>query len=117
MSQISKCPKLRVVSGYWEALGEVSELRYKNLLYISSKRSYCNISDNSMINATLSSMFSCLLITFSILYSLYLEFHHFMADSYISGSVIHYEEERFMLNGSGFPSAVQAPVITTNLQY
>ena len=40
-----------------------------------------------------------------------------MADSYISGSVIHYEEERFMLNGSGFPSAVQAPVITTNLQY
>ena len=42
MSQISKCPKLRVVSGYWEALGEVSELRYKNLLYISSKRSYCS---------------------------------------------------------------------------
>ena len=41
MSQISKCPKLRVVLGYWEALGEVSELRYKNLLYISSKRSYC----------------------------------------------------------------------------
>ena len=43
MSQISKCPKLRVVLGYWEALGEVSELRYKNLLYSSSKRSYCNI--------------------------------------------------------------------------
>ena len=42
MSQISKCPKLRVVLTYWEALGEVSELRYKNLLYISSKRSYCN---------------------------------------------------------------------------
>ena len=41
MSQISKCPKVRVVLGYWEALGEVSELRYKNLLYISSKRSYC----------------------------------------------------------------------------
>ena len=41
MSQISKCPKLRVVLGYWEALGEVSELRYKNLLYSSSKRSYC----------------------------------------------------------------------------
>ena len=42
MSQISKCPKLRVVLGYWEALGEVSELRYKNLLYSSSKRSYCS---------------------------------------------------------------------------
>ena len=41
MSQISKCPTLRVVLGYWEALGEVSELRYKNLLYSSSKRSYC----------------------------------------------------------------------------
>ena len=42
MSQISKCPKLRVVLGYWEALGEVSELRYKNLLYSSSQRSYCS---------------------------------------------------------------------------
>ena len=41
MSQISKCPKLRVVLGYWEALGEVSEMRYNNLLYSSSKRSYC----------------------------------------------------------------------------
>ena len=45
MSQISKCPKLRVVLGYWEALGEVSELRYKNLLYSSSKRSYCRAVD------------------------------------------------------------------------
>ena len=43
MSQISKCPKLRVVLGYWEALGEVSEMRYNNLLYCSSKRSYCTI--------------------------------------------------------------------------
>ena len=42
MSQISKCPKLRVVLGYWEALGEVSEMRYNNLLYCSSKRSYCS---------------------------------------------------------------------------
>ena len=42
MSQISKCPTLRVVLGYWEALGEVSEMRYNNLLYCSSKRSYCN---------------------------------------------------------------------------
>ena len=41
MSQISKCPTLRVVLGYWEALGEVSEMRYNNLLYSSSKRSYC----------------------------------------------------------------------------
>ena len=45
MSQISKCPTLRVVLGYWEALGEVSEMRYNNLLYSSSKRSYCS-SDN-----------------------------------------------------------------------
>ena len=43
MSQISKCPTLRVVLGYWEALGEVSEMRYNNLLYCSSKRSYCII--------------------------------------------------------------------------
>ena len=42
MSQISKCPTLRVVLGYWEALGEVSEMRYNNLLYCSSKRSYCS---------------------------------------------------------------------------
>ena len=42
MSQISKCPTLRVVLGYWEALGEVSEMRYNNLLYSSSKRSYCS---------------------------------------------------------------------------
>ena len=45
MSQISKCPKLRVVLGYWEALGEVSEMRYNNLLYSTSKRSYCNDRD------------------------------------------------------------------------
>ena len=43
MSQISKCPTLRVVLGYWEALGEVSEMRYNNLLYSSSKRSYCTL--------------------------------------------------------------------------
>ena len=29
---------------YWEASGEVSELSYKSLLFISSKRSYCSIS-------------------------------------------------------------------------
>ena len=46
MSQISKCPKLRVVLGYWEALGEVSEMRHNNLLYSSSKRSYCSTSKN-----------------------------------------------------------------------
>ena len=54
MSQISKCPKLRVVLGYWEALGEVSELRYKNLLYSSSKRSYCNMTLHIL------KMFECL---------------------------------------------------------
>ena len=41
MSQISKCPKVTVVLTYWEALGDVSELRYKSLLCFSSKRSYC----------------------------------------------------------------------------
>ena len=42
MSQISKCPKVTVVLTYWEASGDVSELRYKSLLYFSSKRSYCS---------------------------------------------------------------------------
>ena len=41
MSQISKCPNVTVVLTYWEPSGEVSELRYKSLLYCSSKRSYC----------------------------------------------------------------------------
>ena len=41
MSQISKCPNVTVVLTYLEASGEVSELRYKSLLYCSSKRSYC----------------------------------------------------------------------------
>ena len=41
MSQISKCPKVTHVLTYWEASGEVSELTYKSLLFISSKRSYC----------------------------------------------------------------------------
>ena len=41
MSQISKCPKDTVALTYWEASGDVSELRYKSLLYFSSKRSYC----------------------------------------------------------------------------
>ena len=49
MSQISKCPKLRVVLGYWEALGEVSEMRYNNLLYSSSKRSYCKCFGQQLI--------------------------------------------------------------------
>ena len=40
MSQISKCPKLRVVLGYWEALGEVSERRYKNLLYYTVAKTF-----------------------------------------------------------------------------
>ena len=42
MSQISKCPDVTVVLTYWEASGDVSELRYKSLLYCSSKRSYCS---------------------------------------------------------------------------
>ena len=41
MSQIKKCYKVTVVLTYWEASGEVSELSYKSLLFISSKRSYC----------------------------------------------------------------------------
>ena len=31
-----------VVLSYWEVLGEVSELRYKCLLFNSSRRSYCS---------------------------------------------------------------------------
>ena len=41
MSQISKCLRVTVVLSYWEASGEVSELSYKNLLFDSSRRSYC----------------------------------------------------------------------------
>ena len=43
MSQISKCPKITVVLSYWEALGEVSELSYKSLLYSTSIGSYCRV--------------------------------------------------------------------------
>ena len=42
MSQISKCPNVRVVLTYWEASREVSELSYKSLLYFSSNGSYCS---------------------------------------------------------------------------
>ena len=42
MSQILKCPKITVVLSYWEALGEVSELSYKSLLYSTSVGSYCS---------------------------------------------------------------------------
>ena len=41
MSQISKCPNMRVVLTYWEALRDVSGLSYKSLLYFSSNGSYC----------------------------------------------------------------------------
>ena len=37
MSQISKYPNITVILTYWEPLGEVSELRYKSLLYSSSR--------------------------------------------------------------------------------
>ena len=43
MSQISKCPRVTVILSYWEASYEVSKLRYNNLLYFSSKRSYCRM--------------------------------------------------------------------------
>jgi len=33
--------------------GEVSELRYKSLLYFSSKRSYCSLNDCNMYNRSL----------------------------------------------------------------
>ena len=42
MSQISKCPNMRAVLTYWEALRDVSELSYKSLLYFSSNGSYCS---------------------------------------------------------------------------
>ena len=41
MYQKRKCYKVTVVLTYWEASGEVSELSYTSLLFISSKRSYC----------------------------------------------------------------------------
>ena len=43
MSQISKCPNMRDVLTYWEALRDVSELSYKSLLYFSSNGSYCSL--------------------------------------------------------------------------
>ena len=42
ISQLSKCPKVVVISSFWEALGEVSKLIYKSLLYFSSNGSYCS---------------------------------------------------------------------------
>ena len=52
MLQISKCPNMRVVLTYWEALRDVSELSYKSLLYFSSNGSYCiNIDTLLMIDA------------------------------------------------------------------
>ena len=42
MPEISKYPIYTQLLVHWEALGEVSVLRYKNLLYSSSKRSYCS---------------------------------------------------------------------------
>ena len=42
MGQMSKCPNITIVLIYWELSGEVSELRYKSLLYFSSTWSYCN---------------------------------------------------------------------------
>ena len=50
MSRITKCYKVTVVLTYWEVSGEVSELSYKSLLFISSKRSYCSIYINNNIN-------------------------------------------------------------------
>ena len=41
MSQISKCPNITVMLTYWEPSREVSELRYKSLLFNSSRWSYC----------------------------------------------------------------------------
>ena len=41
MSQISKCPNITVILTYWEPSREVSELRYKSLLFDSSRCSYC----------------------------------------------------------------------------
>ena len=64
MSQISKCPTLRVVLGYWEALGEVSEMRYNNLLYCSSKRSYCTIlvkKDNVKFDNSIGLHYCCIM--------------------------------------------------------
>ena len=47
MYKITKCYKVLVILTYWEASGEVSELSYKSLLSISSKRSYCSLDSMS----------------------------------------------------------------------
>ena len=39
MSQISKCPKDMVILNYWEALGDVSELRYLIIQYLKGSKS------------------------------------------------------------------------------
>ena len=41
MPEISKCPKHMQLLVHWEALGEVSVLSWKNLLFNSSTGSYC----------------------------------------------------------------------------
>ena len=50
MSQISKCPNMRVVLTYWEALRDVSGLSYKSLLYFRSNGSYCRTSSHVDLN-------------------------------------------------------------------
>ena len=50
-------PEVMVVLTYWEASGEFSELRYKILLYFSSKRSYCRCT--SLIWFTSFTCFTC----------------------------------------------------------
>ena len=56
MSQISKCPKDTDVLSYREALGEVSELRYKNLLYSSSQRSYCILCPHCLVDTDMNKL-------------------------------------------------------------
>ena len=59
MSQISKCPNMRVLLTYWEAPGEVSELSYKSLLYSTSVGSYCTSSISQKLTVFRQSVASC----------------------------------------------------------
>ena len=43
MSHISKCPRVTVILSYREASEEVSKLKYKSLLFNTSRRSYCSM--------------------------------------------------------------------------
>ena len=72
MSQITICYKVTVILTYWGASGEVSELSYKSLLSISSKRSYCSMPNckHCFWKHLLSIWFLCLYLYLYLFFSL-----------------------------------------------